>query len=72
MKKIERSGVLRDRLRQALEMNTMSQTTLAQRIGIDRSTLSSLLTSDQPRMPNAHWVAEAAQVLQVTSDWLLG
>ncbi len=72
MKKLDRSLLFRERLRQALAMNAMSQTALSERIGVDRSTLSSLLTSDHPRTPNAHWVAEAAQVLQVTADWLLG
>ena len=72
MKKIQRADVFRDRLRQAIQVQGVTQTALAEKIGIDRSTLSSLLTSDSPRMPNAHWVAEAAEVLQVTCDWLLG
>lgn len=72
MKKSDRSILLRDRLRQALLRAGMTQTALADRIGIDRSTLSSLMNSDQPRTPNAHWVAAAAQALQVTTDWLLG
>ncbi len=72
MKKAERSLLFRERLREALLRNDVTQTALAARIGIDRSTLSSLMTSDQPRTPNAHWVAEAAQALGVTSDWLLG
>ncbi|MGB0966103.1 MAG: helix-turn-helix domain-containing protein [Litorivicinus sp.] len=72
MKKVERSVLFRERLRQAMRAGEVTQTQLAKRIGIDRSTLSSLMTSDQPRTPNAHWVAEAAQVLGVTSDWLLG
>jgi len=72
MKKQERTLVFRERLREAMLRNGVTQTALCQRIGIDRSTLSSLMTSDQPRTPNAHWVAAAAQALQVTTDWLLG
>jgi len=50
----------------------MSQARLAALAGADRSTISALLGSDQPRLPNAHLVAEIARVLGVSSDWLLG
>jgi len=50
----------------------LSQARLAGLIGADRSTVSALLGSDQPRLPNAQLVAEIASALNVSADWLLG
>lgn len=55
-------------------MQTKSQTraALARAIGVDRSTISQLLSGREARLPNAQVVAECAASLGVTSDWLLG
>ena len=45
---------------------------LARRVGVDRSTISQLLSGDTPRLPNAQVVAECAAALGVAGDWLLG
>jgi transcriptional regulator with XRE-family HTH domain len=45
---------------------------LAERAGVDRSTLTQLLTGDGTRLPRADTVAAVASVLQVSLDWLLG
>jgi transcriptional regulator with XRE-family HTH domain len=49
-----------------------NQPALARAMGVDRSTISQLLKGDGARLPKAHLVGAAAQVLGVSSDWLLG
>lgn len=49
-----------------------NQSNLARDVGIDRSTVSQLLSQDAPRLPNAQVAAECARALGVSSDWLLG
>ena len=67
-----RSDVFRLRLAQAMGDTGISQSALARRIGIDRSTVSQLLAGDGARLPNAHVIGGAATALGVSSDWLLG
>ena len=62
----------RDRLTDALERAGMSRTELARSVGIDRSTLSLLMSDDTDRLPRADTAAAIANVLQVSLDWLLG
>ncbi len=50
----------------------MSQSGLAREVGVDRSTISQLLTGQGARLPNAQVVAECAAALGVSADWLLG
>ncbi|MEZ5733823.1 MAG: helix-turn-helix transcriptional regulator [Paracoccaceae bacterium] len=67
-----RAALFRDRLGQAMAERGESQSGLARRIGVDRSTISQLLTGDGARLPNAQVVAECAASLGVSADWLLG
>lgn len=67
-----RATLFRDRLGTALRISNLSQSALARRIGVDRSTISQLLTSDSARLPGAQIVAECAAALGVSADWLLG
>ena len=67
-----RSDVFRLRLAQAMGDTGTSQSALARRIGVDRSTISQLLAGDGARLPNAHVIGGAATALGVSSDWLLG
>ncbi|TXI05507.1 MAG: XRE family transcriptional regulator [Pseudorhodobacter sp.] len=69
--KRNRAALFRDRLAQAMAAAGHSQSGLARAVGVDRSTLSSLLAPGT-RLPNAQVVAEAAAALGVSSDWLLG
>ncbi|SMX33111.1 helix-turn-helix protein [Actibacterium lipolyticum] len=64
--------MLRKRLLAAMEMRSKSQSALARETGVDRSTISQLLTSDGARLPNAHVVGACASALGVSADWLLG
>ena len=67
-----RAAKFRSRLGQAMEQAGINQSALARAIGVDRSTISQILTGDGARMPNAQIVAESARVLGISTDWLLG
>lgn len=60
------------RLREVLARSELSQTEFARAAGIDRSTLSQLLTAGADRLPRVESVAAIAQIGQVSLDWLLG
>ena len=62
----------RTRLSEAMERAEVNRSTLAAKVGIDRSTLSQLLSSENDRLPRADTVAAIASTLQVSLDWLLG
>ena len=64
--------LFRGRLHAALERSGMSRAVLARSVGIDRSTLSLLLSEETDRLPRADTVAAIANALQVSLDWLLG
>ena len=67
-----RSAQFRARLDRALRDAGMSQSALARAVGVDRSTVSQLLSVGSARLPNAQVVAECATALGVSADWLLG
>jgi transcriptional regulator with XRE-family HTH domain len=69
--KRDRANLFRDRLTQSMAASNMTQSALARQTGVDRSTISALL-SQGTRLPNAQLVADCAQALGVTCDWLLG
>lgn len=60
------------RLQKALQSADSNQSALARDIGVDRSTISQLLSDGGARLPNAQVVAECARALGVSADWLLG
>lgn len=70
--KRERADTFRTRLGAAMDQTASSQSALARDIGVDRSTVSQLLTGEGARLPNAQVVAECARALGVSADWLLG
>lgn len=70
--KRDRATDFRDRLAKAMAARGLSQSALARAIGVDRSTISQLLTGTGARLPNAQVVAECASALNVSADWLLG
>ncbi|WP_300066580.1 helix-turn-helix transcriptional regulator [uncultured Ruegeria sp.] len=69
--KRDRAAQFRLRLARAMEDRQMSQSALARGIGVDRSTVSQLLTDAGARLPNAHVVGSCASALGVSADWLL-
>ena len=66
-----RAVQFRQRLSRAMEDSGVSQSALARHIGVDRSTVSQLLTDEGARLPNAHVVGSCASALGVSADWLL-
>lgn len=70
--KRDRARLFRARLAAAMAKRGATQSGLATAAGVDRSTVSQLLKSSGPRLPNAHLVGECAAALGVSSDWLLG
>jgi len=64
--------IFRGRLNKALDQSGLGRAALARAAGIDRSTLSQLLSPDNDRLPRADTVAAIAGALQVSLDWLLG
>jgi transcriptional regulator with XRE-family HTH domain len=71
MDKRLRASQFRDRLNRALVEAGLSKSALARQIGVDRSTISQLLTDEGGRLPNAHVVGACAAALGVSADWLL-
>ncbi len=66
-----RASQFRERLNRALRDSGLSQSALARQTGVDRSTISQLLTDEGARLPNAHVVGACAAALGVSADWLL-
>ncbi|MDB6178648.1 helix-turn-helix transcriptional regulator [Paracoccus sp. Z330] len=66
------AGELRARLAQIMTETGETQSGLARAIGVDRSTISQLLTDEGGRMPGAHLIALAARHFGISADWLLG
>ncbi len=66
-----RAAQFRQRLASAMTTAGQSQAALARHIGVDRSTISQLLSGQGARLPNAQVVGECAAALGVSADWLL-
>jgi transcriptional regulator with XRE-family HTH domain len=62
----------RERLTALIEREGLSRAAFAARIGLDRSTLSQLLSPENARLPRAETIAALAREMQVSADWLLG
>ncbi|MEO9780060.1 MAG: helix-turn-helix transcriptional regulator [Sedimentitalea sp.] len=71
MDKRLRADHFRTRLSRAMRDTNTSQSALARDIGVDRSTISQLLTDEGARLPNGHVVGACAAALGVSADWLL-
>ncbi|MBU0724479.1 MAG: helix-turn-helix domain-containing protein [Alphaproteobacteria bacterium] len=72
MDKRDRANLLTDRLRGVLATGKWSLSALGRAAGIDRTTITQLLEPDAGRMPNSHVLANLAEALGVSTDWLLG
>lgn len=69
--KRDRSAIFRIRLAEAMAERGVTQSALARMTGVDRSTISALL-SYGTRLPNAQLAADCAASLGISADWLLG
>jgi transcriptional regulator with XRE-family HTH domain len=62
----------RRRLLELVERSGLSQAQFAARAGLDRSTLSQLLSEKNFRLPRAETICEIARSHKASIDWLLG
>jgi transcriptional regulator with XRE-family HTH domain len=62
----------RDRLERVIAQTGLNQAGFARHVGIDRSTLSQLLSPDNDRLPRAETLAAIAKGCRISIDWLLG
>lgn len=62
----------RDRLLGLIEQRGMTQSAFARATGLDRSTLTQLLSDHAPRLPRAETLIAIATSCGVSTDWLLG
>lgn len=68
----ERAGVFRERLSQAVQGSGLTKAAFARRAGIDRTTLSQLLSPSNHRLPRFDTVVALAEVHDLSTDWLVG
>lgn len=64
--------IFRERLSEVIDRSGVTRTAFAERAGLDRSTLSQLLSAGNDRLPRAETIAAIAEREQVSVDWLLG
>jgi len=62
----------RERLRDVIQRSGLSRTAFAKRVGIDRSTLSQILSEQNDRLPRVETLAAIATATSVSVDWLIG
>ncbi len=72
MKRHQTVEVFRERLTEVITKSGLSRAAFAARAGLDRSTLSQLLSPNNERLPRAETIAAIAAREQVSVDWLLG
>lgn len=72
MDKRIRADLFRKRLEEAMAHRGVTRSALSRATHVDRSTIGQLLKDDLPRLPNAQLAADVANVLGVSTDWLLG
>jgi transcriptional regulator with XRE-family HTH domain len=67
-----RPGVLAERLAEAIGRSGLTKSAFADWAGIDRTTLSQLLSSGNRRLPRAETLRQIAAAHQLSIDWLVG
>jgi transcriptional regulator with XRE-family HTH domain len=72
MERNEVGTLFRERLGEVIEKSGLSRSAFASAIGLDRSTLSQLLSPENERLPRAETVIAMARQGAVSTDWLLG
>jgi len=70
--KLEIVAVFRQRLSALVAKSNLSRSQFAAQAGLDRSTLSQLLSETNVRLPRAETIARLAARNSVSVDWLLG
>ena len=72
MNRTETVALFRARLLEVIRHSGLSQAAFARGVGMDRSTLSQILSSQNDRLPRADSLAQIASAHGVSIDWLLG
>ena len=72
MKYAQRVEIFRERISEVIAGSGLNHSRFAASIGVDRSTLSQLLSPNNLRLPRADTIAAIAEQYQVSIDWLLG
>ena len=72
MNKRETVETFRERLMEVIRRSGLTRSAFAERIGLDRSTLSQLMSRENVRLPRADTIVAIAASEQVSVDWLLG
>ena len=72
MKYAQRVELFRHRIEQVIDRSGLKHAHFAQSIGVDRSTISQLLSAANLRLPRADTLVAVAEQYQVSVDWLLG
>ena len=62
----------RERLQSVIGRSGLTRTAFAKRVGIDRSTLSQILSPKSDRLPRVETIAAIAVAEKVSVDWLVG
>src|SRR5262245_27152737 len=72
MDRQETVSLFRDRLTLVIDRSGLSQSAFAHKVGMDRSTLSQLLSPKSDRLPRVESIVAIAASEHVSVDWLLG
>ena len=72
MKYQQRVELFRERISEVIASSGLNHSRFAASIGVDRSTLSQLMSTSNLRLPRADTIAAIAEQYQVSIDWLLG
>ncbi len=72
MDKLETVEIFRERLMEVIRRSGQTRSAFAERLGLDRSTLSQLMSGENVRLPRADTIVAIAASEQVSVDWLLG
>jgi hypothetical protein len=68
----DRLTIFRDRLDEAVRRSQMSRTAFAAAAGVDRTTLTQLLSRTNTRLPRLDTIAAIAATHELSADWLIG
>ncbi|WP_394837970.1 helix-turn-helix domain-containing protein [Pendulispora rubella] len=72
MRRQETVELFRTRLLEVIARTGLTRSAFAEKVGMDRSTLSQLLAPDNDRLPRVETLASIASAEQVSIDWLVG
>ena len=70
--KTKTAKIFRDRLKAALQKNSITAAELCRRSNTKQATFTQLINADEPRLPRSDTIAALATSLGVSTDWLLG